>query len=155
MGKEVTIVVYKPDTQKTEEYMIVVNPEEYKKYKDGGECLYISPNSFLAHQSSCEQTRKIALNHLKLAWLILNDTRSVAPALIVDSFTVFHSSTGHTGQWGRASKQQLEGIFGTEKEDVAVQKILEKGEMKSSASFASQVGLPNLSRGGKDARVTR
>ncbi|CUA69382.1 hypothetical protein RSOLAG22IIIB_03907 [Rhizoctonia solani] len=97
--------------------MVVVDPAEYKKYKDG-------------------------------------DT-SVALALIVDSFTVFHSSTGHTGQWGKASKQQLKNAFDTEDEDIATKKIIDQGEMKSSTSFASQVGLPNLSRGGKDARVTR
>ncbi|KAG9075699.1 hypothetical protein FS749_012608, partial [Ceratobasidium sp. UAMH 11750] len=28
MGKEITIVIYKPSTQNTEEYVIVVNPEE-------------------------------------------------------------------------------------------------------------------------------
>ncbi|KDR84003.1 hypothetical protein GALMADRAFT_236570 [Galerina marginata CBS 339.88] len=28
-------VIYKPNTQSTEEYSIIVNPEEYKKWKDG------------------------------------------------------------------------------------------------------------------------
>ena len=110
MGKEVTAVIYKPNTQSTEEYMVVVNPEEYKKYKDG-------------------------------------DT-SVALALIVDSFDVFHSSTGHTGQWGRASKQQLEGTFGTSKEDEAVKQVLDKGVAQTGSGFAHKWTDTNDSRGG-------
>ncbi|KAF9651076.1 DUF1960-domain-containing protein [Thelephora ganbajun] len=37
MGKAITKVIYKPDSQSTDEYLIIVNPEEYKKYKAGGE----------------------------------------------------------------------------------------------------------------------
>ena len=56
MGKAITKIVYKPDTQSSDEYLIIVNPEEvrhalqipllnpihsslmqYKKYKAGGE----------------------------------------------------------------------------------------------------------------------
>ncbi|KAJ8597376.1 DUF1960-domain-containing protein [Rhizopogon salebrosus TDB-379] len=36
MTKAVTKVVYKPDTQSTDEYTVIVNPVEYKKWKDGG-----------------------------------------------------------------------------------------------------------------------
>ncbi|KAI9574793.1 DUF1960-domain-containing protein [Boletus coccyginus] len=35
MPKSVTKVVYKPDTQSTEEFMIIVNPVEFKKWKAG------------------------------------------------------------------------------------------------------------------------
>ncbi|KAF9780267.1 ribosome maturation protein [Thelephora terrestris] len=35
MGKNITRIVYKPDTQSTEEYIIIVHPEELKKYKAG------------------------------------------------------------------------------------------------------------------------
>jgi len=59
MGKNITKIIYKPDTQSTDEFIIIVNPDEvchtlrftganlnhlvpvqYKKYKAGGE---ISP----------------------------------------------------------------------------------------------------------------
>jgi len=30
-----TKIIYKPDTQSTDEYTIIVNPEEYKKWKAG------------------------------------------------------------------------------------------------------------------------
>ncbi|OAX44047.1 DUF1960-domain-containing protein [Rhizopogon vinicolor AM-OR11-026] len=33
--RALTKVVYKPDTQSTEEYTVIVNPVEYKKWKDG------------------------------------------------------------------------------------------------------------------------
>ncbi|KAJ1308901.1 hypothetical protein OPQ81_004587 [Rhizoctonia solani] len=116
MTKEVTIVIYKPSTQNTEEYMIVVNPEEYKKYKDG-------------------------------------DT-SVALALIVDSFAVFHSSTGHTGQWGKASKQQLEGVFSTAREEEVVKQILDKGVSKTGKGFGLKPGDTNLSQGSGEVRIS-
>ncbi|KAF5322782.1 hypothetical protein D9619_000601 [Psilocybe cf. subviscida] len=35
MPATLTKVVYKPDTQSTEEYTVIVNPEEYKKWIDG------------------------------------------------------------------------------------------------------------------------
>ncbi|CAE6459862.1 unnamed protein product [Rhizoctonia solani] len=81
--------------------------------------------------------------------------RSVALALIVDSFDVFHSSTGHTGHWGKASNQQLQGTFESTKPEDAVKQILDKGVSKSGQGFGSKIGDPNLSRGGKDARTSR
>jgi len=35
MVKTITRVIYKPDSQSSDEYMCVVNPEEYKKWKAG------------------------------------------------------------------------------------------------------------------------
>ncbi|KAK7470350.1 ATPase [Stygiomarasmius scandens] len=35
MGKQLTKVIYKPDPTKTEEYIVIVNPEEFKKWSDG------------------------------------------------------------------------------------------------------------------------
>ncbi|KAG2349161.1 DUF1960-domain-containing protein [Suillus weaverae] len=35
MTKSLTKVVYKPDTQSTDEYIVIVNPAEYKKWKAG------------------------------------------------------------------------------------------------------------------------
>ncbi|CEL59792.1 hypothetical protein RSOLAG1IB_03726 [Rhizoctonia solani AG-1 IB] len=120
MGKDVTIAIYKPNTQSTEEFMIVVNPDEYKKL---------------------------------INVLISLDT-SVALALIVDSFDVFHSSTGHTGKWGKASKQQLESVFGTARDDEVVQQILNKGVSKTSSTFASKTGDTNMSQGSGEVRVS-
>ncbi|KAG2156313.1 DUF1960-domain-containing protein [Suillus clintonianus] len=39
MTKSLTKVVYKPDTQSTDEYIVFVNPAEYKKWKAGGKHL--------------------------------------------------------------------------------------------------------------------
>ena len=35
MTKSLTKVIYKPDVNSTSEYVVIVNPEEYKKWKDG------------------------------------------------------------------------------------------------------------------------
>ncbi|KAJ3864952.1 ribosome maturation protein [Lentinula novae-zelandiae] len=35
MARELTKVVYKPDPQKSEEYIIIVNPTDYKKWSEG------------------------------------------------------------------------------------------------------------------------
>ncbi|KAJ8483338.1 hypothetical protein ONZ45_g14634 [Pleurotus djamor] len=35
MPASVTKVIYKPDTQSTDEYTVLVNPVEFKKWKDG------------------------------------------------------------------------------------------------------------------------
>ncbi|KAF8969407.1 DUF1960-domain-containing protein [Flammula alnicola] len=35
MAPSLTKVIYKPDTQSTDEFMIIVNPEEFKKWRDG------------------------------------------------------------------------------------------------------------------------
>ncbi|CAE6465481.1 unnamed protein product [Rhizoctonia solani] len=115
MGKEITIAVYKPSSQSTEEYMVVVDPVEHKKYKEG-------------------------------------DT-SVPLSRIVDSYSVYHSSTGHTGKWGKASKQQLEGTFETSKDDDVVKIIVDKGVSRTSDSFASKLGDTNLARGSGNLNI--
>ncbi|KAJ3574793.1 hypothetical protein NP233_g1527 [Leucocoprinus birnbaumii] len=35
MPKNLTLVVYKPDSQSTDEYMVYVDPVQYSKWKDG------------------------------------------------------------------------------------------------------------------------
>jgi len=35
MTKALTKVIYKPDTQSTDEYMVIVDPDEFKKWKNG------------------------------------------------------------------------------------------------------------------------
>ncbi|KAG9101362.1 hypothetical protein FRC06_003125 [Ceratobasidium sp. 370] len=101
MAKEATIVIYKPSTQTTEEFVVIVDPVEHKKYKDG-------------------------------------------------AFDVFHSSTGHTGKLGKASKQQLESTFGTSRGEEAIKQILDKGVAKTVEGFASKFGDTNLARGSGD-----
>ncbi|KAH9994140.1 hypothetical protein BJV74DRAFT_832260 [Russula compacta] len=36
MGKSITKVVYKPDPNASDVFLVIVNPVEYKKWKDGG-----------------------------------------------------------------------------------------------------------------------
>jgi len=76
------------------------------------------------------------------------EDKSVALALVVESFSVFHSGQGNQGKLGKASKQQLETLFETSNEDEVAQKILEKGELKSGDSFAKELSGLNPARGG-------
>ncbi|KAH7930649.1 DUF1960-domain-containing protein [Leucogyrophana mollusca] len=39
MTKSITKVVYKPDSQSTDEYIAIVDPVEYKKWKAGGKTI--------------------------------------------------------------------------------------------------------------------
>ncbi|KAG1752529.1 DUF1960-domain-containing protein [Suillus paluster] len=42
MTKSLTKVVYKPDTQSTDEFIVIVNPAEYKKWKAGGKTIALA-----------------------------------------------------------------------------------------------------------------
>ncbi|KAF9516878.1 hypothetical protein BS47DRAFT_1291880 [Hydnum rufescens UP504] len=87
-----TKVVYKPDTQSTDEFILIVDSEEYGKWKAGGV--------------------------------------SIPLARVVDSFDIFFTEQGNQGKLGKASKQQLDTVFGTTKEDEAVLKLLQLGTPK-------------------------
>ncbi|EJD53643.1 DUF1960-domain-containing protein [Auricularia subglabra TFB-10046 SS5] len=109
MVKSLHFVVYKPDSQSTDEYLVIVDEAEYKRWKEA---------------------------------------RSVALALVVDSFEVYHSNQGHQGHLGRPSKQQLDTVFGSHKEDDVVKAILEKGSLKAGEGFQKELSGLNTSRGG-------
>ncbi|POY71998.1 hypothetical protein BMF94_5007 [Rhodotorula taiwanensis] len=51
---------------------------------------------------------------------------------VVDSFDVFHTGQGSQGLMQRASKQDLDTIFGTTNDNEIVEQILTKGQIKSS-----------------------
>ncbi|KAL5507834.1 hypothetical protein ACEPAH_5452 [Sanghuangporus vaninii] len=126
MVKALTKVVYKPNTQSTEEFIMIVNGSEYKKWKEGA------------------------------------TTPSTIPLTeVVDSFKVFHSSTGHTGHLGEASKQQLENTFGTSKDIDVATKLLKEGSAHAGESFGDDHIVRNLGAGdirldnrGSGARLT-
>ncbi|KAF8915277.1 DUF1960-domain-containing protein [Mucidula mucida] len=109
MAKTISKVIYKPDSQSTDEYVVLVDTEEFKKWKAGGE--------------------------------------SIALALVVDSFDVLHSGQGPQGILGKPSKQQLDTIFGTSKEDEVVTKILQDGRLQSTEGVKSSFGTTNAARG--------
>jgi len=109
MGKQLHRVVYKPDSQSTDEFLVIVDHTEYQRWKED---------------------------------------KSVALALVVDSFDVFHSGQGSQGKLMRPSKQQLDAIFGTTKEDQVVEQILSKGELKAGEGFGKEFTDYNPTRGG-------
>lgn len=76
------------------------------------------------------------------------DSSSVPLVEVVDSFEIFFSSTGATGTLGKASKQQLDTVFGTSKDIDAVSKLLELGKLQKGDSLSDNAfGDRNDSRG--------
>jgi Shwachman-Bodian-Diamond syndrome (SBDS) protein len=73
---------------------------------------------------------------------------SIPIALIVDSFDIFHSGQGAQGHLGRISKQTLETVFGTKKEDEAIATVLRNGDLQAADAIDSQrFSSKNDSRG--------
>ncbi|KAH8118721.1 DUF1960-domain-containing protein [Phellopilus nigrolimitatus] len=115
MGKALTKVIHKPDSQSTEEFIMFVNPAEYKKWKAGART-----------DRSC----------------------STIPLIeVVDSFKVFHSTTGKQGHLGEASKQQLENIFGTSKDFDVAELLLKEGTVQSGDKLDDDHLSKNTSHG--------
>ncbi|KAH9943247.1 ribosome maturation protein [Epithele typhae] len=128
MPHELTKIVYRASPESTEDFMIIVNPEEYKRWKEGGES--IAPTrSNATTDALCPST----------------DT-TIPLAEVVDSFEVFWSNQGSQGILGRPSKQQLENVFGSSKDVDVVKAILEKGREEAGKGFRSS-GNPNVAKG--------
>ncbi|KAJ8086933.1 hypothetical protein PM082_005758 [Marasmius tenuissimus] len=125
MTRTLTKVSYKPDSQSTEEYMIIVNPEEYNKWKDGAR-----------YPSLRLSTVRTPLYRFALQ-LMIHDT----------AFQIFHTTQGTQGILGHASKQQLENTFGTSKDIDVVQQILEKGKSQTGTINTSNFGTTNAAKG--------
>ncbi|WFD31937.1 hypothetical protein MSPP1_002979 [Malassezia sp. CBS 17886] len=89
MSNTVVKVNYKPDPMATDEYSVIINPDEYEKWRNGD--------------------------------------RTIPLADVVDLFNIFHTDQGNQGLLRRASKQQLEAVFGTQNEDEAIEKLLQIG----------------------------
>ncbi|WFD39917.1 peroxisome-assembly ATPase [Malassezia japonica] len=60
-----------------------------------------------------------------------NGDTTIPLADVVDSFHIYHSGQGNQGILGQVSKQQLDTVFGTHKEDEAVVKILQYGHLQA------------------------
>ena len=62
------------------------------------------------------------------------------------AFEIYFSNQGNQGHLGRPSKQQLENVFGSSKEDDVVKFILEKGTLKAGEGFGKELSGINVSR---------
>lgn len=51
------------------------------------------------------------------------------------AFHIYHSGQGNQGILGQVSKQQLDAVFGTTKEDDAIIKILENGHLQAGSTY--------------------
>ncbi|CAD6957004.1 unnamed protein product [Tilletia laevis] len=104
MVKNVSKVVYQPDTQSTDSYIVIVNADEFKK--------------------------------------------TIPLIEVVDAFDVFHSNQGAQGHLNRASKQQLDSVFGSSNETDCVTQILEKGSLQITAGGNNKYGSTNDAQSG-------
>ncbi|KAF7301968.1 SBDS domain-containing protein [Mycena indigotica] len=116
-------VIYKPDSQSTEEFTVVVNTESaspiFKKWKAGDKYL-------------CQ-------SHLRMS------------STVRLSFQVFVSTQGAQGVLGKPSNQQLDTVFETHKDVDVVTIILEKGREQSTDGVTSSTFTgSNVSRGNND-----
>ncbi|KAF7375070.1 SBDS domain-containing protein [Mycena sanguinolenta] len=119
-------VIYKPDSQSTEEFTCIVNAQEFKKWKEGGEpsARFRDPTIPLAN--------------------------------VVDSFEVFVSSQGAQGVLGKPSNQQLDTVFQTHKDVDVVSIILKEGREQATDGVTSTTFTgTNASRGNNDTRGGR
>ncbi|GAA5842447.1 hypothetical protein JCM9279_005386 [Rhodotorula babjevae] len=100
-----TVAVYKPDSQSTDEWILIVGD-------------------------------------------VAAAENSIPLVDIVDSFDVFHTGQGSQGILARPSKQELETVFETTKEDEIVEIILTKGQIKSSDTPHQWTGKNDSKSGG-------
>ncbi|CAL1700453.1 unnamed protein product [Somion occarium] len=129
-GAQIGKVVYKPEPKSTDEFVVIVHPSEYKKWKEGDRY----------HSQRFSTVCLCAYNTLIFIAVLL--TRPPIAA-----FEIFHSTQGAQGILGRPSHQQLENEFGTHKDlDVALQ-ILEKGKLEASSGIDTSTIGTNLSKG--------
>ena len=68
------------------------------------------------------------------------------------AFDVFFSSQGSQGLLGRASKQQLDNVFGTHKDVDVITKILQDGREQKGQIASGSGGIYNATRGNNDNR---
>ena len=59
----------------------------------------------------------------------------VCTALTHAAFHIYHSGQGSQGILGQVSKQQLDNVFGTTKEDEAVVLVLERGHLQHGSTY--------------------
>ncbi|KAH9927217.1 ribosome maturation protein [Fomitopsis serialis] len=117
-GSPLTKVVYQPEREATNEYVILVNPDEYRKWKEGG-------THFSVRLFEC----------------------TIPLVDVVDSFQVLWSNQGNQGKLSTPSRQQLENDFGTHVDTDVVQQILEKGREQTGKAVSSGTATTNQSKG--------
>ncbi|KAF8204754.1 hypothetical protein BJ912DRAFT_1052087 [Pholiota molesta] len=118
-----TKLIYKPDTQSTEEYMIMINSESYKKWQDGDTVLFA----------------------VSLMLTILFSSMPLAD--IVDSFNIYHTAQGSQGLLGKPSNQQLDTVFGTHKDVEVIDFIMKNGKEQKGELATNVVKDFNAGRG--------
>jgi len=112
-----TEVVYKPNSKSTDEFKVIVNLEEYRKWKAG-----------------------------EMDGWKDGETRVTVQDVLAGG-GVLHSGQGKQGIQGTPSNQQLDTVFGTHKEDEVVVIMLEKGTVQAAHGMAKTTHTMNAARG--------
>ncbi|GAA5943910.1 SBDS family protein [Sporobolomyces koalae] len=125
-------VVYKPDSMSTEEYIVILQDVDLA-------------NKWIAGAPLTDYT----LSPLCFAFTLRapSTDRTIPLVDIVDAFDVFTTGQGAQGILERPSKQVLDTVFSTTKEDEIVQIILEKGRILSGHA-PPKFGSKNDTRSG-------
>ncbi|CEH17249.1 Ribosome maturation protein SBDS, N-terminal [Ceraceosorus bombacis] len=106
MPKSFHKVVYHPEHNANDLFQVIVNGEEYKKWKAGE--LMAAPVSPLCS--------------------------TIPLADVVDSFQIFHTGQGAQGIMGKPSRQDLDNFFGTHNDTDVVLQILQKGDLQNASA---------------------
>lgn len=105
-------------------------PAVQKWYIDSSRDLFFSP----VHSHSFNHT-------------FTSDVTRIIPFMSHDTvFSVFYTEQGNQGILGKASKQQLDTVFGTSKEDEAIKKLIELGTPKPGDAIPKGYGGHNDSQ---------
>ncbi|CCL98578.1 uncharacterized protein FIBRA_00579 [Fibroporia radiculosa] len=150
MVRSLTKVVYKPDSQSTDEYTVIVNPAEYKKWKEGGTHFSALEHTPSSANATLRQTRKFASASNVLPVALTGDVnirRTIPLSEVVDSFQIFFSNQGAQGILGAPSRQQLDNEFGSHKDVDVVEQILKKGAEQSGKGYTAGTGVANFAKG--------
>ncbi|KAI0960400.1 hypothetical protein AcW1_004923 [Taiwanofungus camphoratus] len=166
MPKSLSKVVYKPDTQSTDEYIVIVNPQEYQRWKAGGASFsspyrcatdvtsrprHVNPTFPLRVRGSAlipPAARSRSQTSSTVRTPITACRSRVLRHTVHTAFQVFFSNQGAQGLLGQASRQQLDSVFGTHKDTDAVEQLLNKGEMQAGEGFhGTEVLSKDVGRG--------
>ncbi|GAA6036848.1 hypothetical protein JCM8097_006311 [Rhodosporidiobolus ruineniae] len=137
MVKSYHKAVYKPDSQSTDEFIVVIGDlDAANKWIAGGafhsllpNCFERSADSFFFSQTGTSSSPVLPRQAKSSP---LSPYSTIPLVEIVDSFDVFHTGQGSQGYLARPSKQELETVFGSSNENVIVETVLSKGRILSS-----------------------
>ncbi|KAI0331239.1 DUF1960-domain-containing protein [Cubamyces sp. BRFM 1775] len=144
MVRELTKVVYKPSPEATEDFIVIVNPAEYKRWKNGETSIPLAE----VVDCECPFVHQVVWPPPPAVHAPERGSQSVlTPGHDRSAFQVFWSNQGAQGLLGTPSNQQLDNVFGTHKDVDVITQILQKGKEESGKGIRTGEGVANLAKG--------